>query len=103
MTKDEFKLRLRAMRPYVLLRLGVVFVVFLAALAGACFAERLERHDNLLWFGRVVGATAVIIACGCMPLLAWFANGLYKRFGLVCPNCSKAIVDVRGESATSGI
>jgi hypothetical protein len=42
MTKHEFRLGLRAMRPYVLLRLGVGFVVFLVAMSGACLAELLE-------------------------------------------------------------
>jgi|SRR4051812_26696729 hypothetical protein len=103
MTKHEFKLRLRTMRGYVLLRLGVGFIVLLAAVSGACLAERLEWRDNFIWLRHIIEVTAVMIACGCMLLLAWFANGLYKRFGLVCPNCSRPLVDVRGESATTGI
>jgi len=98
MTKQELISKQQAMTRYSN-RWAVPFlVVFMGVLiANIPLAQFIDREKPATWFQVLYGVACFSFLLGNFPLIAWFVKREQRKFGLLCPGCSKPLVGISGK------
>ena len=102
MTKQAFIARQRAMEAAASKRGLKWVVVFFGSVACAIpIAKFIETHSDYSWLAPVVAIGFFVFLFGSVGWMILVMRRQHKKFGLLCPNCGKALVGTSSAVATA--
>lgn len=93
MTKQEFIARQQAMEAAVKKRGPKWVIIFFGSMACAIPALKfIETHSEATWLAPAFAISLLVLLFGSVGWLLLTMSRDHKKFGVLCPNCGKALV-----------